>query len=308
MKRLEQFRIYYNRTIYPELVRLERQRRRLLRLVFTSALVLTGLIVVALYLRILALGLVLLLPIAAYIAYLLFRIRKFIRTFKPHVMELVLDFIDDGPNRGEMKYDPVRFLSREQFKESRIFTGPTPFYQGEDFIEGRVGEMDFELCELDVREISPVRNRLDQVFKGVFLHATFPEEAEGEIVVWPRALRQFHSRSIRAFTWYGAHSVDHEILHDEFRELFLTFATEDTHVAGILTEPMQEAIVRYKQQTGKEIFASFLNQKIYIAVTEEKDILEPYLFRSNLSFDLVREFFEDVNLLLDIVEEFDTTH
>ena len=41
---------------------------------------------------------------------------------------------------------------------------------------------------------------------------------------------------------------------------------------------------------------------------EEKDILEPYILRSNLSFELVREFFEAVNLLLQIVEEFDKTH
>ena len=71
---------------------------------------------------------------------------------------------------------------------------------------------------------------------------------------------------------------------------------------------MQEAVVDYMDQTNKEIYLAFHDQELYIAVTEPRDILEPYLFRSNLSFELVREFFEDVNLLLLIVEEFDKTH
>ena len=308
MKRLEEFRIYYNKTIYPELMRMERHRRRLLRLIFFSVLILGGAILFQLYIRILVISLVLMIPITVYMAYLLFRIREFIRTFKPNVMNLVLDFIDDGPNRGTLHYVPERKLARERFLNSRLFVTPAPYYEGEDYISGRVGEMNFELCELDVREISPVLNRLNIVFKGVFLYAIFPEETEGAIVVWPRDQRQFHTRSIREFTWEGGENVDHEIMNDQFRQFFMTYATEDTHVAGILTEPMQEAIVQYVDQTDKDIYLAFFDQEVYIAVTEEKDILEPYIFRSNLSFELVREFFEDVNLLLQIVEEFDKTH
>lgn len=308
MKRLEEFRIYYNQSIHPELMRMERRRRRLLRLFFFSALIVIGLIIFEIYLNLLVVTLLLFIPITIYIFYLLYRIREFVQTFKPNVMNLVLDFIDDGPNRGTLSYRAEGKLSKEQFLSSRIFITKAPYYEGEDYISGRVGEMDFELCELDVREISPVMNRLNFVFKGVFLYAIFPEETEGEIIVWPRAFQQYHTKAIREFTWGGAVNVDHEILDDRFREKFLTYATEDTYVAGILTEPMQEAIVRYMEQTGKEIYVSFLDQEIYIAVTEPKDILEPRIFQSNLSFELVREFFEDVNLLLHIVEQFDQAH
>jgi hypothetical protein len=308
MKRLEEFRKYYNKTIHPELVRLERRRLRLLRLLFFSGLILVGLVIFQFYLQVLVLTLVLLVPVFVYMSYVVFRIREFIRTFKPQVMNLVLDFIDDGPNRGELKYDAAGKLPRERFLASRIFVSRAPFYHAEDYITGQVGEMPFELCELDVREISPVRNRLDFVFKGVFLYAVFPEESEGEVVVWPREYQQYHTRAIREFTFRGAQNVDHEILNDRFRKKFLTFAMPESHVAAIVTEPMQEAIVQYIERTGKEIYAAFFDQDIYIAVSEPKDILEPYLFRSNLNFELVREFFEDVNMLLEIVEEFDKTH
>ncbi len=308
MKRLEEFRIYYNQTIHPELIRMERRRRRLLRLLLFSALIVIGLIIFEIYLNLLLVTLLLFIPLAVYMFYLVYRIREFVQTFKPNVMNLVLDFIDDGPNRGTLSYQAEGKLSKEQFLDSRIFVSPAPYYQGEDYIAGRVGEMDFELCELDVREVSPVVNRLNFVFKGVFLYAIFPEETEGEIIVWPREYQQYHTRAIREFTWAGAVNVDHEILNERFRQKFLTYATEETHVISILTAPMQEAIVQYMEQTGKEIYVSFLDQEIYIAVTEPKDILEPHILRSNLSFELVREFFEDVSLLLHIVEQFDQTH
>ena len=308
MNRLEAFRIYYNQTIHPELMRMERRRRQLLRLLFFSALLLAGIVIFQLSAGILVLSLILMLPITGYLLYLIYRVREFVRTFKPHVMNLVLDFIDDGLNRGTMAYHPGKKIEKGRFLASRIFVTKAPYYEGEDFITGRVGEMDFELSELDVREISAVATRLDTVFKGVFLYALFPEETEGQMIIWPRENRQFHTRSIREFTWHGASGADHEIMNERFRNHFMTFATENTYVAGILTEPMQQALADYVLYTGKEVYASFQDQEIYIAVTEPKDILEPYIFRSNLSFELVREFFEDVNLLLQIVEEFDKTH
>lgn len=308
MKRLEEFRIYYNHTIHPELMRLERSRIRLFRLLIFSTILLSGLLIIEFYLNILVLTLLMMIPISLYISFLIYRIREFTQIFKPKIMNLILDFIDDGLNYGTLTYNSKGSIPRSTFLESMIFKTSAPYFNGEDYIEGKIGEMDFKLCELDVREISPVTNSLKYIFKGVFLHAIFNEETEGTIVIWPRAYRQFLTASIKEFTWKGGQNVDHEIMNDAFRETFLVYALEDTHVIGILSEPMQEAIVKYVEQTGKEIYMAFIDRNIYAGITEPRDILEPYLFRSNLSFELVREFFEDIHLALSIVEDFDQTH
>ncbi len=311
IKRLEQFRIYYNHTIHPELLRMERLRVRLLRLLFFSIIFMAGALLFEFYLDILALSLLLAIPLGAYISYLLYRIQQFRLTFKPNVVSLILDFIDDGMNfdpAHPLKYDPSKKVEKSLFQKSKIFATDAPYYAGEDFISGRVGEMDFEMSELHVRELSPVDNRLNEVFRGVFMHATFPEETRGRVIIWPRRMRQFHTRAIKNFTWDKGQNQDQEVNNLKFKELFLTYATEETHVEGILSEPMQEAIVQYCTSTGKDMYMSFIDREIYAAVSEDKDILEPYLFRSNLSFELVREFFEDINLLLRIAEDFDQTH
>lgn len=308
MKRLDEFRIYYNHTIHPELLRLERQRLSLLRLLVFSSLLLSAIFIAELYLNILVVTLILMIPIGAYIAYLMYRIRSFILTFKPNVVNLILDFIDDSLNYGTLSYESKKKISKDRFLASRLFVTKAQVYEGEDFISGKIGELDFELCELKVQDNSPVRNNLNVVFQGIFMHATFTQPLDGMVIVWPRAYRQYLIKTIKEFTWRDGENADHEILTDAFRAEYMTYASFETHVAGLLPETMQEAIIDYKAQTGKDIFLSIINSDIYVGITEPKDILEPYIFQSNLSFDLVKEFFEDIQVVLSIVEDFDQTH
>lgn len=311
MKRLEQFRKYYNHTIYPELMRLERQRLRLLRLLFFSGLVLSGVLVFSVYIDVLALALFLIIPIGLYTFYVGYRIQQFRLTFKPQVMNLILDFIDDGMNfdpNHPLRYDPKGMVTKDRFVKSMLFGQSIYEYSGEDYIAGKVGEMVFEMSELTVNDLSRVRAGYQEVFRGVFMHATFPEETSGKVLIWPRHLKQFFTRAVRQFHWVGGANVDDEVTNEAFKSVFATYATEETHLAAILSEPMQAAILRYREQTGKDIFMAFLDREIYAAVSEEKDLMEPFLFRSNLDFNLIREFFEDILLLLRIAEDFDQTH
>lgn len=308
MPGLDQFRIYYNHTIHPELMRMERLRVRLLRLFLFSATVLSALIFLGLQSGELTIVLALAIPVIFYLGFLSFRTRTFIKTFKPRIVKLVLDFISESPNIGTLDYSPEGCLPQELFFQSMLFSGNAPVYLGEDLIYGKVGEMDFQLCELRVQDFSPVDNRLVPVFGGIFLHAVFPEESSGQVVIWPRSQRKHLIRTIRNFVLEGGQNSDREVLNPAFREAFMTYATPQTHVAGVLSEPMQDAILHYFQLSQKDIYMSFIEQDIYVAITETKDILEPFIFRSNVRFELVRGYYQDIRFLLNIIEDFDRTH
>lgn len=305
--RLEKFRIFYNHTIQPELMRLERNRLRLLLLLGVSIVFFLLIFIIQLLLDELALSLFILIPTILYGSYIVYRIQKFRITFKPQVVNLILDFIDDGINFGRLEYDAKKSIPLAQFLESNIFVTKPMVYQGEDYIKGAVGEATFELCELNVREFSKVRDRLNYVFRGVYLIAKFQESTRGEILVLPKEYKQYLTRSIKEMTRKRAKPIDGFMRNKEFREHFMTYATENSTFRDMLSEPTQAALVEYREITGKEIYLSFINQKGYIAITEPKDILEPELFRSNVNFELVREFFEDLNMLFRIVEDIDNT-
>ncbi|MEM9917448.1 MAG: DUF3137 domain-containing protein [Bacteroidota bacterium] len=309
MQRKDEFRIFYNHTIHPELLRMERLRRRLLALLTVSVLLLFGIFILDFYIGIPVVTFFTLLPAGAYITYLLYRVQKFRQTFKPNVINLILDFIDDSLNFGTLKYDSKKFIPKSTFRKSRLFLTAAHQYKGEDHISGKIGEMDFEMCELNVRELSPVRNRLNYVFKGVFLHSTLPYSLRGSILIWPREFRQYLTKTVRAFTYTGGAAVEEEgVLTPSFERIFMTYASRGANIKGLLSQDMQAAIVEYKEKNSKEIYLSVINKDIYIGITEPKDILEPYIFSSNVSFELVREFYADIQMLVNIVQDIDQHH
>lgn len=303
MDRIAAFRVFYNQTIYPELVRLDRQRVRLLRLIALSALLLVGLLLVQVFLQILLVTLALAIPVGLYLVYLLYRVRKFRLDFKPKVMRLVLDFMDDSPNVGTLAYDAQRHIDRQLFDDSMLFESKADRYVGEDYINGSVNYIPFELSELRVREYSRVRERLNYVFAGVFFHAQFPNRTKGAVVLLPRHFEQYLSRTLKALYRKQFIPADAYIQNEAFRDYFLTYTVSATRLPRLLSEALQDTIIAYQQRTGADLYLSFIGQHLYIAVTEHKDLLEPRLWQSNVSFELVREFYYEVRTLLDILEE-----
>lgn len=306
---LDAFRRYYNTHIFPELQRTERLRKRLLVLIVLSLAVMVSILTLSAYLRVVLLSLFLVMPITFYIVYLGYQVQKFRQEFKPRIVGLILDFMNEQLNFADLSYDPLHKIPKLLFQQSNIFTTPAPYYEGEDFIKGMVGEMPFGMSELVVRDQSPMTNKLEDVFSGVFLHAIFAEEdTKGKMVLWPRRRKQYLTRSIKAFNFKGGINQDHEINNPRFGDYFLVYADMDTHVEGILTESMQEALVRYMDATGRDIYMSFIDRHIFVALSEERDLLEPALFSSNIHFELIREFYFDIMVILKIVEHFDQTH
>ncbi|MEM1123024.1 MAG: DUF3137 domain-containing protein, partial [Bacteroidota bacterium] len=255
MQRLHEFRLFYNHTIHPELLRMERKRRRLLVLLFVSILFLIGVTILDIYVDILVVTLFFLVFIAFYIAFILYRIRQFVITFKPNIINLILDFIDDEVNYGTLTYDAKKKIAKKTFLSSCIFATDAPFYKGEDFIKGSYREMTFELCELNVRENSKVRNRTNYIFKGVFFQGNFNSKAhagKGKIVILPQEFSQYQSRTIKAFHRIGGRSAT-DIVSRKFREAFIVMANRSANINNILSLEMQNAILNYRAQTEKEI-------------------------------------------------------
>ena len=310
MQNLNDLRHFYNHTIHPELMRMERKRHYLLTVMGIAFLTILGIIFLQFYLNILVLTLVLVVPLVLYITYMFNEWDNFRATFKPKVVTLLLDFIDnDVTYNVPLKYMEKASISPEVFQASRLFNSAAPDYVGEDYIKGEMGELDFEMSELSVKEFSPVRNRLDDVFRGVMLHARYRRKVQpesGEILVLPRQERQFLSKTIKSFTAKGGRQFD--TLTQIFMDTFVVYSTANANTRGFLSTEMQEAILKYRDKETKEVYISFIGSDIYIAVKQEKDLLEPALWQSNVSFDLIREYYEDLTMLLSIVLDIDANN
>jgi hypothetical protein len=244
-----------------------------------------------------------------WVAYIIFRIQVFFQEFKPRIVGALLDYIDNDVNYSFEGYFPKGRISRAQFLESKIFTSADD-YSGEDMIRGQVRETPFELCELRVREFSTVRDRLDYVFKGVFLIGDFKRwDMHGSVLILPDAYRKYLIRSEQLFHLAGGRRVRNNLL-PEFEAFFDTFATPDTRIQDVISSDLQRAILQFRlrfQEVNreKEIYCSIIGDKIYLAMTQDKDLLEPSIWGTNISFEIIREFYEDLQMLLEIVKAVD---
>ena len=278
-----------------------------MRLFLFSAFLMLAIIALSIYLNVLAFTLFMTMPVAFYFVYLSYLLQRFRIDFKPKIVDLLLDFIDDLPNIQELHYDAKGTIDKQIFIDSKIFSTSAPSYKSEDVISGKIGELDFRMGEVNVREFSKARSRLNYVFSGVFLHTQSNLKLRGAVLMLPSEFWEYLSATIRGITRIGGKKIEKKY-NQNFEEAFMVYATPNAYLENLLSTDMQDILVAYRQKTKKKIYISFIGKEIYIAITEPKDILEPYLFKSVVSFELVREFFEDILLLINIVADFDKVH
>ncbi|MBI5914768.1 MAG: DUF3137 domain-containing protein [Bacteroidetes bacterium] len=303
----ENFRLFYNQTIHPELLRLDKHRRRLLRLIFFSAVLMVGAVALVYWLSVFFVAMLAAIPFGIHISVVVARVRRFVADFKPKVVKLVLDFIDDGPLFGDLQYQAKRKIPLGKFLSSQLFITRPAVYDGEDFIEGRIGDVEFEMCELNVKEFSRVRNRLDSVFRGIFLRAKFFHPPKGSLLVVPKSRLPYLSETVKVFVKYGGQDMGGFIKNEKFRERFIAYGSRNTKINELLTEELMSFLLGYSKERG-DMCLSMFGQNCYVAIWNKKDILEPKIFQSNVSFELVREFYNDIYVALYVVTALDRSH
>ncbi len=309
MRTLADFRIFYNQSIAPELINLEKRRQRLMRLFGLSALLLLGVLLLQIFIGIFFITLILLLFVGGWIAYLVFRTRVWLDEYKPRVVGLILDFIDDGINYGTLKYKQNGKIDKSKFLAGHIFTTADE-YLAEDHISGKIREMPFEICELRVREFSAARTRLDKVFEGLFLVGDFHRlELQGSLLLLPDAYRKYLSRSERAFHRLGGRRVRQNLL-PAFETYFDTYATDRVRLHDVLSPDFQNAILTFRQiysdkNQNKDIYLSIIGDNLFIALSQSRDLLDPNLFKQSVNFDQVLEFYDDLRMVFELVEMLD---
>lgn len=310
MQTLKDFHNFYNQTINPELRRMNQRRKKMLRSLVLFFVLILGVFFLQIWFNLFLVFLILIIPMLYFVSTAFVALDKYRATYKPTIISLVLDFIDNDPYFGTaMQYREQASISKETFLASKLFNTEAPEFVGEDYITGAMGELEFEMSELGVKEFSPVRTRLDNVFRGIFLHARYTHDVQNEngaILLLPRSKKSLVSRTIKAFTVKGARQI--ELPNQQLRDLFLVYATSDANKNGFLSDDMQRAIVEYAEKTGRDIFISFIRNDIYIAVENEKDLFEPRYLESSVSYELIHEFYQDINILLNIIRDIDANN
>ena len=318
MKTVEELKQYYEVNLLPDLSLMEEQRLKTKRK-------LIPLIIIAAALCIISLGIIahfsasimwMIIPLC--ICFVLFVgwyfsfYREFLSEFKDKVIQKIVYFIDP-----DLQYEKSGCVPKSTFVESKIFNLPPDYYHGDDFVSGRIGKTDIQFSELNVKHVEKTRSAGETtssnkkqkattypIFRGMFFVADFNKEFTGTTVVLPDKAEKSLGRLGQKLQSMNIQRGELIKLEDpEFEKTFVVYGDNQIESRYILSTSLMKRIVDFKNKKNKEIFVSFAATRVYVAIPYEKTLFEPALFKTLIDFSLIREYYEDLQVALEIVED-----
>lgn len=302
---------YYYESMYPELKFLEDKRLQtiatLKRTAFFMTLFATGLTFFLIKTAIL-------IPLHAVLASFMggFLIFMFVyrhesagysALFKDHVIEKIIHFLDPT-----LVYRKMEKIAEAEYQKSELFLETYERYSGSDRVSGEIEGVKISFCDLHVEKKERDKNGKEEwhdIFKGLFFYADFNKTFQSKVIVLP----DMAERTLGVLgSWMQGLNVQRGKLikldHVEFEKLFVVYGEDQIESRYILSPSLMEKIVQFHNKVEKALYLSFIDGKLYMAIPYTKPLFEPILNRSLLDFKMIQSYFELLEMILSVVNEF----
>ena len=320
MKTIDDLQEFFTQDLGGALYELESDRRDILKktksLVITTGMTLIISVAVILLIKsaaVFCVGVAIIsvvIAIAWYFIGIAPRIKTFTDRFKQSVIGSLVQFIDPG-----LDFYPDRFIHQGNFMQSTIFKQAPDRYKGEDYVCGSIDGTNLEFSEIHAEYKTETRNskghrstQWHTIFKGVFFIAEFNKNFKGATIILPDlAEKMFGFLGTTLQKWNLSREDLVKLEDPEFEKQFVVYGDDQIESRYILTTSMMERIMNFYKSiskiSGKELYLAFIDGKIFIAISSNKDLFEPKLLSPNDNLELIKEYFLNLQLLTGIVEE-----
>ncbi len=312
VKSLREFKAFYESDLMPVLQSFESRRKRILKSVLITLLV-VAVLAVAVILSVSELrhnptGMVVVGVVGVLVVCIVgFLVsRGFVHDFKVAVVGEIVKFVDPSLN-----YAPKNRISEHKFRGSRIFEHRIDRYRGEDYVAGKLGATEIEFSEIHAEYKTVTHDSKGRrhthwhtIFKGLFFIADFNKDFANLTVVLPDTAEKifgFLGKSLQNLNFTRGELVKLE--DPEFEKEFVVYGDDQVEARYILSTSLMQRITEFKRKTKCPIFLSFVNSSVHVAVRTGRNMFEPRMFRTLLKFEVVREYLQDLQLALGIVED-----
>lgn len=226
--------------------------------------------------------------------------------FKQQIIGPLVKTVDAGLN-----YNPKGHISLQEFQQSRIFLNQVDRFAGEDLVSGTLGQTSIRFSEIHAEYKTESRDsdgnsqtNWHTIFKGVFLIADFNKHFRNLTLVLPDTAEKL-------FGWVGeklqAMNVTRPELvkleDPEFENHFVVYSENRVEARYILSPSLMRRLVDYRKKTRKNLSISFVNDHIMMAIPYSHNLFEPNILKSNLAFETIKKFLEDIHLFAGVVED-----
>ena len=236
-------------------------------------------------------------------------IKSFTSEFKVRIVGEVVKFVDKN-----LVYAPEDGISQQAYMDSQIFLTHPDRYKCEDYVSGKIGETQIEFSEVHseykTESTDSKGNHHTEwhtIFRGLFFIADFNKNFQGTTVVLPDLAEKTFGFLGKIFqSWNLLRKGQLIKLEDpEFERLFVVYGDNQITARYILTPGLMQRLVEFRKNVNNTIFLSFKDSKVYLAISINRNLFEPRIFRSNDDFSLIKDYFDNLELVALIIEELD---
>lgn len=307
MKKLSELQDFFYEKIYPDLAFLEEKRAKIYDHLKKVAIVLFLVTVFVLfllreyvfnYIEILALIIMALVGIFMFIYKI--EMSGFSSLFKDELIEKLVLFVDKN-----LKYDKNNYISKHEYRASYLFPQSIDRFSGDDFVSGKIDGVDIKFSEIH----SEVKEKTDRgrthwktIFKGLMFVADFNKDFKGKTVVLPDKSERLFGSISNFFQSFSSRGELVKMDNSEFEREFVIYSDNQIEARYILSHALMDSILEYKKLIGKNLYISFVNSKIYIAIGYNEKLFEPKIYKKITNFNEVSFYFKIVSMTVDIVK------
>ena len=316
MKSYEEFKQFYDAELLPGLQPMEAERKKLIRcfflIAFTPALCIAlklflvfqkhfniYFFLIILFFTLFAAGL------SAFAFYVIYgkRLVALKKRFRNEVIAKMVKFLDKS-----LTYSPEEFISKSEYEKSKLFLTGIVDYSGHSLVSGKIGKTSVRFSEIhSEHKTGPKdRNLLQVIFAGIFFTADFNKYFKTSTVILPDTAENL-------FGSFGTELQKMNLSRDrfvkmedsEFEKLFVVYSEDQTEARYLLSPALMQQITGLRKKTGKNIYLSFAESRLHIAVRTGGNLFEAPFFHSMLDSTVINEYFHYLKLMHGITEELD---
>lgn len=216
--------------------------------------------------------------------------------FKAAVIKRIIDHVCPG-----LVYKPGEAVTSHEYKTSSLYRYRYDYFDGDDYIEGTIGNVSFHCSELCVKS-DYAGNKQVFVFKGLFFVAKINERFSGSTYVWPRNRAQL-ATSIMDQRYRLLPMPEVANVHfddEEFTALFRVCSTWPEQAREILGPNIRINLVNMSRLMNIALSISFVAGRCYIGVPVRDDLLEPTDYDPGDTIE-IKKYFLTIQAIKNII-------
>jgi hypothetical protein len=236
--------------------------------------------------------------------------------FNQYRSEFKQNFIREllAANTDQLLYAPEgdqRALS--EYFRSELFPRKPDREKVEDTIFAKLGASDLVASEIhtEYKQVSRDKDGKETVswhtiFQGLFVSADFHKEFQGRTFVRTDVAEKMLGAMGRFFQKPVFSKLQLVQLEDvEFEREFVVHSDSQIEARYILSPSMMRRMLELKNKFSSQIEFTFLESRVFLAISHTKDFFEPDIHQSLFNQDYLRGYIFQVQLVLGIVEDLD---